>query len=558
MSTTPTGASASLAGTLDGLLKPWNRSDAPGLVIGVASQGATIYRRGFGLASVEHGTANTPKTRMRIGSTSKHFAALAALLLAEEGRLDIDMPVRHYLPELIGVSGEPSLRQMMQHTSGLRDPYDLAEFLVYGNWSTVICAGAGLEVARRFTSLNFRSGERMIYCNQGYHLLSLVIARVSSMSFESFLQQRVLAPLGMTETALLPSDMRMMPRLASLHIPESDGGYRRGIYPNEELLGSGGMVSTIDDMLVWLAHLRSEHKRVGTPNSWQQMLQRPRYSSGALGDYCLGLIRETYRGVELIHHAGAVAGGTCQMLTVPAHALDIILMFNRMDGPASAVALKVVDAVLESKLAPPVLPLPIEGREGLMGRWYAAGSHRIFGVVAQPQKDQAPALALSINDAVLGLLREEDGGLIATSPAHGAVQLRLPAAGEQKPEAIEFIDSGHSELCIRLPDAGPPAAALAAELLGRYRYADLDLVLSLILEADALYLDLHPKCGSSRYRLTPYSSDVYGCALDSSWPQWLPPQHLGATLAIERRDGAVAGLWLSNSRTRNLWLERCA
>jgi CubicO group peptidase (beta-lactamase class C family) len=560
MSTTPASASASasasLAETLDGLLKPWNRSDAPGLVIGVARDGASIYRRGFGLASVEHGTANTPKTRMRIGSTSKHFAALAALLLTEEGRLDIDVPVRHYLPELVGVSGAPSLRQMMQHTSGLRDPYDLAEFLVYGNWSTIVCAGAGLEIAQRFTSLNFRSGERMIYCNQGYHLLSLVIERVSGISFESFLQQRLLAPLGMTDTALLPSDMSMMPRLASLHIPQSDGSYRRGIYPNEELLGSGGMVSTIDDMLVWLAHLRSEQKRVGAAQSWQQMLQRPHYSSGALGDYCLGLTRETYRGVELIHHAGAVAGGTCQMLTVPAHALDIILMFNRMDGPASAVALKVIDAVLDNKLAPAIAPLPIEGREGLIGRWYAADSHRIFGVVAQPQKDQAPALALSINDAVLGLLREENGGLIATSPAHGAVQLRLPAVGEQGSEVIEFIDSGHSELCVRLPDAGASSAALAPELLGRYRYADMNLMLSVVLEADVLYLDLHPSCGSTRYRLTPYSPDVCGCTLESSWPQWLPAQHLGATLAIERRGGAVAGLWLSNSRTRDLWLER--
>src|SRR3546814_8006505 len=72
--------------SLDKLFQPWNRSDAPGLIVGVAHKGATIYRRGFGLASVEHATANTPQTKMRIGSTSKHFTSLAVLLLAEDGR----------------------------------------------------------------------------------------------------------------------------------------------------------------------------------------------------------------------------------------------------------------------------------------------------------------------------------------------------------------------------------------------------------------------------------------------------------------------------------------
>jgi CubicO group peptidase (beta-lactamase class C family) len=554
----PARSGADVSKALETLLRPWNRSDAPGLVIGVAQHGATLFRRGFGLASVEHCTANTPKTRMRIGSTSKHFASLAALLLAEDGLLDIEAPVGRYLPELEDVvSGAPSLRQLMQHTSGLRDPVDLPAFLVCGNWSTVICAGTGLDIAQRFTSDNFPAGERMIYCNQGYHLLSLIVERVGGQSFGSFLQERILTPLGMVDTVLLPSDMNMMQGLASLHIAETGGGYRRGIYSSEELLGSGGMVSTIDDMLRWLAHLRSPQKQIGSAHSWEQMLERPRYSSGAIGDYCLGLIRETYRGVDIIHHAGAVAGGTCQMLTVPAHGLDIILMFNRMDGPAPAIALKVVDAILDGQLeTPPSTVLP-EGHGALIGRWYAADSHRLYGVVAHTVPDQPPVLALAVQDVVMGLFRETDDGLVATSPAHGKVQLRLPAACDLPLETLEFVDSGHAERCVRLPDAAPSADALGPEIVGRYRYADLDLQMSVVLDGDALYLDLHPQFGSTRFRLTPYSADVCGCTLFTTWPQWLPTQYLGAVVAIERRHGVVTGLWLNNPRTRNLWLERC-
>ncbi len=311
-------------------------------------------------------------------------------------------------------------------------------------------------------------------------------------------------------------------------------------------------------MLKWLSHLRSEEKRVGTPGSWETMLQRPRYSSGAMGDYCLGLIRETYRGVEIIHHAGAVFGCQSQMLTVPAHQLDIILMFNRMDVSAPAIALKVVDCVLDGRLAAAAPPLNPAGREAVLGRWYSAASHRVFGVVAHSLPDKSPALALSIQDQVGGLLRETDGGLIMTSAAHGAVELRLPPDVDARPEALDIVDSGHLERFVRLPDTGPSAPALAPELVGHYRYSDLDLALSVILEEDVLYLDLLPMCGSSRFQLTPYSLDVYGCTLRSSWPMPLPAQYFAATLAVERSGGKVSGLWLNSWRTRNLWLERCA
>ena len=105
---------------LDELFQSVNRSDAPGLVVGVAHHGKTVYRRAFGLASVELSVANTPWTRMRIGSTSKHFTCQAALLLAEDGLIDIDASVRRYIPELPPRKAEPTLRQLMSNTGGQR------------------------------------------------------------------------------------------------------------------------------------------------------------------------------------------------------------------------------------------------------------------------------------------------------------------------------------------------------------------------------------------------------------------------------------------------------
>ena len=80
----------------------------------------------------------------------------------------------------------------------------------------------------------------------------------------------------------------------------------------------------------------------------------------------------------------------------------------------------------------------------------------------------------------------------------------------------------------------------------------------MIVEQDKLYLDLHPRCGTTRFQLLPYSADVLGCTLVTSWPLPLPAQVLGAVLSIERRGDKIAGLWLNSWRTRNLWLKRCA
>src|SRR5579883_704843 len=119
-SATTTTPATGVTEQLDALFARWNRSDEPGLVVGIVKDGQLIYRRGFGMASLEHGLANTPTTRMRIGSISKHFTCLLALLLAEDGKFDLDAPIRAYIPELAGPGGEPTPRQLMQHRGGSR------------------------------------------------------------------------------------------------------------------------------------------------------------------------------------------------------------------------------------------------------------------------------------------------------------------------------------------------------------------------------------------------------------------------------------------------------
>ncbi|MGN6830561.1 serine hydrolase domain-containing protein [Paucibacter sp. M5-1] len=543
---------------LDALFNPLARSDAPGLVVGVALHGRSLYRRGIGLASVEQGVANTPWTRMRIGSTSKQFTCLAALLLAEEGRLDIDAPVRAYLPELPALPAqgpEPSLRQLMNHSSGYRCYLDLG-FIAEG--MAIKPAGVAWRVQRRQREANFAPGSQVIYCNSGYQLLSRVIEDVSGLPFEQFLQERIFAPLGMEDTASVPSDFELHPGTATLHLPAAQGtGWRRGIFPTEELRGEGAMVSSIDDMLRWLAHLRAPHKRVGSAASWQQMLAPTRLANGHHTPYGLGLMRHDYRGLEVIHHPGAVIGGASQMLSVPSQALDIIIIGNGAPCSPRELALRIVDALLADQgLAAIAPPAAVERFAPMLGRRYRGrDTGLVFGFARA-----GDALGLSLLEGLAMPLRDEGVQLCQPFEEGGIGQYLLPTAqlaGAVPPPQLDLVADGRSECCELLPQTPPPLAEAGAPLLGRYRSADLDAEARIDFDGERLLLQIRGAYGGNRFELRALSAEVFGCqALD------VPMGHGGnAVLRVAPAggppSGSVSGFRLDTPRTRQLAFERC-
>ena len=522
---------------LDALFAPWNRTDAPGLVVGVAHRGEVLYRRGFGMASLEQAAANAPHTRMRIGSTTKHFTCLAALLLAEEGKLDIDAGVRTYIPELPPLAGDPTLRQLMSHTGGYRCYLDVS---MLSNGSTILPKGASLDYMTRQNAANFAPGEEMIYCNGGYLLISIAIERVSGLGLRAFLDERILKPMGMVDTALVPSDLEILAGAATLHVVTPEG-IRRGIFPSEEVLGEGGMVSTIDDMLTWLEHLRKP-KNLGGTDTWRQMMPRAGYNSGAGGNYCLGLMRNSYRGLDTVHHAGGVFGGASQMLTVPDHELAIIIMPNRSDVSPPELADRVVDIVLAAHLGPAPTFLDVETGKALLGRYFSLRTRVLYSI----SKNEAGfGLRINNNQGRPLPIRPADGKLIADPGSMSAITISgADLAAEEPPESLVFSVAGKSDDYLRLSDTAPPAAGLA----GDYENIDTDSRARITLEDGGLVMEVAGRRGRARYELKPLSDEVL---LFRSAP-------MSGCLVVERADGAVTGVEMNTARTRHLLFTRKA
>ncbi len=542
----PLSKEKALTAALDELFKPVNRSDAPGLVVAVASHGKTIYRRGFGLASVELGVANTPRTRMRIGSTSKHFTCLAVLLLAEEGKLDIDAGVRTYIPELPDLKPEATLRQLMTHTSGYRCYLDIS-FLSDG--MAIKPKGSALAAQVRQTGVNFPPGERMIYCNGGYQLLSLIVDRVSGIEFETFVKERIFEPMAMIDTDSVPSDFTIEPGMAVLHVPLPDGRFRRGIFPTEEVRGEGAIISTVDDMLRWLAHLRGP-KRIGSDASWAQIFAGTRLNNGLVNPYGLGLMRHDYRGVEVIQHAGGVVGGSCQMLTVPAHALDIIIINNGGALAPTETANKIVDAVLGDTVLGAAQPVPASDRfKPMLGTRYHSPSSgfeigfvdsegklaiSVFNSQGLPLHEDAATLRLNFEDVAVGPLVVDTATLASTGSA---------------PAELTISEGGNAERFVRLPEPAPALREVGQALVGRYRAHDLGADASVEFDGDSLQLKVFGSFGVNSAVLEAFSADVFGWkAVDETLP-------LRGVLTVERVGGKVAGFRVDTSRSRHIWFE---
>jgi D-aminopeptidase len=538
MSASPTDLSAAL----DQLFVPWNRCDAPGLVVGLARRGRVEYRRAFGLASLEAGVANTPTTRMRICSITKHFTALLALLLAEEGRIDLDAPLRHYLPELKGPAGDPSARLLLQHRGGSRCYIDTGAI----HRQTGAPPGTALATQVRQSGRNFPPGAAMIYNNSGYHLVSVALERLTGTTFATLLEERLLRPLRMYDTGLAPSDYVITPGIASMHVPMPPAGWRRGLFPSEELLGEGGLVSTVDDMLRWVAHLRRP-SLFGSRATWLQLTQRPVFPDGFIGDYALGVTVEMYRGVDILAHAGGVFGGWSYMLTAPSHDLDLIMMANRgADEDPVYLARRVIDIALANALGPPLEVARACEYSSSLGDWYSPESGLLFTL----GDDRASVGVSYFKSPFLDkLVVTPDGRVTSENPYLGILELcRGPDTDH---DALTVREGGRILRCRRAPASAATATLLEHGWVGEYESDDADCGAVIYHGGADCRIEFRGRFGNASSRLVIVDATLAHVAPD--------PQNVGqphASLSRMGSDGSDGEFSLNTLRSRHLRFRR--
>lgn len=525
---------------LDDLFDPYDLPDAPGGAVGVALREHVIYSRAFGLANVELGVPNTLQTRFRIASITKHFTCLTALLLAEEGKINIDASIRAYVPELDIQSGEPTLRQLMNHSSGYRCYIDLG-FIADGPVAHPAFNALELQLQQRRG--NFPPGERVIYCNGSYSLLSLAIERVAQKPFGEALRDLVLQPLGMLDTTLVPSDFEVHARLANLYIRRNDS-WRRWMFFSEGMSGEGGLISSVDDMLRWACHLRNP-KLVGSEESWKQMLSPTVLPNGHVSGYSLGLELDTYRGAKLIRHSGGVVGGTSHLVTVPEYALDLFVVTNGSAAMVTDLGSQIMDTILGKELGRKTEGPVVERYRHLLGQYHCSRTGMLLGLV-----EFNGSIALSLVGGPPVPLYATAGGLAASFLKSMAGDWLIHHAGgsDKSGEALVVSDCGHQDTYRRVEEKATPEASFgdlercfySPELKARARFR---------LASGQAALRIHGPFGFSEWEVRTITPDLF-LAVNRIFPVWT------AAINLRRDDQGVVGFEMSSKRTRELAFHR--
>ncbi|UCB43035.1 MAG: beta-lactamase family protein [Dehalococcoidales bacterium] len=334
----------------------------PGVAVVVVQDAKVIYLEGFGTASLKDPSPVTPQTVFDLASCSKSFTALAVLLLRDDGLVDLDLPVSHYLPDFKTADPETAeeitVRYLLHHTSGL--PGTFAEPLAFHSGDDAMDK---LVASLDRVHLNRAPGLLFEYSNLNYSLLGAVIDEVSGVSFEEYLEQRVFVPLGMMRTTMIPSEADVMDR-ADGHQLLFGHVVTRNIPVYRSVVPAGWVMSTAEDMGKWLIVQLSGGRIDGrqvVPSETIMELHTPGVSYEQKGEevgYGMGwFIGLSDADLSLVWHGGDTSNFAADMVMVPEHQLGVAVLVNSQNSSrVHSLAPDVASLILGQELVLPTAP----------------------------------------------------------------------------------------------------------------------------------------------------------------------------------------------------------
>jgi len=343
-------SSPDIQARVDRLFAQWDKPDSPGASLAVIKDGAVIYKRGYGQANLEFGIPNAPDTAFYLCSTSKQFTAMAIALLEEQGKLRLDDDIRKYVPEMPSYSRPITISHLIHHTSGLREYFTLWG-MAGRNVADSITEEENLALLARQKSPNFTPGDQYSYNNSGYFLLSVIVKRVSGKSLRDFAAEHIFQPLGMNNSQYQDDRTILIPRRADSYLPKAGGGFALG-KTNFDLVGSGGIYTTVEDLAKWDQNFYHNKLGKGGPSLIARVLTKSRLNSGQEHFYAFGLGVNQYRGEQINDHSGSFIGYRTELLRFPEHRFSVIVLSNVPTAEADKLARVVADIWLADKFKP--------------------------------------------------------------------------------------------------------------------------------------------------------------------------------------------------------------
>jgi len=328
----------------------------PGCAVLVIKDGKAVFRKGYGVTDLHSLHAIGPETNFRLASLSKQFTATAIMLLVHDGKLRYDTHLSDVFPGFPAYGMAITIRHLLNHTSGLVDYEDIMDKQYAGvpdeRIPQIKDAGV-LELLKQQLRTKFPPGARWDYSNSGYVTLAMVVEKKSGMSFGDFLHQKIFEPLEMNGTIAYEKGKNEVGNRAYGHTLNAGGWGETDQSSTSATLGDGGIYASLDDLEKWdraLTHHTLLTAKEMAP-AWAPAtapsdgsLQKPDGSLAPL--YGFGWFLDPYRGHRRYSHYGETVGFRTAIQRFPDDALTVIILANRAEVDAPALAESVADLYL--------------------------------------------------------------------------------------------------------------------------------------------------------------------------------------------------------------------
>lgn len=343
------GRTAPAAGAaIDALMKKQIKPDGPGATVLVAKNGVPVFRKAYGLADIELKVPMAPEDVLELGSITKQFTAVGILMLMEQGKLTLDDDITKFLPDYPTGGNRISVRNLLNHTSGVRDYTSMPEWLPL--WRKDMAPGELIDLFKNQPP-DFKPGERWSYDNSGYILLGAILEKASGETYQDFIRKHIFEPLGMKHS-YYGDNQKIIPGRAEGYSSSSDGFSRAAYLSMTQPYAAGSLMSNVDDMLLWDQALYTEKlvKQSSLKEAW---------TSGVLNDgtatgYGFGWAIGEYAGHQIITHDGGINGFATSAIRLPGEHIYIVVLSNNESYTPEQAVIKIMGLMLNKPIVEPV------------------------------------------------------------------------------------------------------------------------------------------------------------------------------------------------------------
>jgi CubicO group peptidase (beta-lactamase class C family) len=334
-----------LAGKIDTIFKKYTSKTGPGAAVAVLKDGRVIFKKAYGIANLEYGVPINSSTVFDIASLSKQFTGLSVSLLVQQGKIALDDDLHKFIPEVPAFGKTITIRELLWHTSGIRDAYDGLTAAGW-RWNDVFTFGDIMKFLRNQRQLNFEPGSQFSYCNTEYALLQAIVEKVSGQSFIRYTDSAIFKPLGMHSSFYLSDYAKVIPCMAMPYQP-GEHGFEKTMQQSSGY----SMFSTLDDLIQWTLHF-NERLAAGDP-VYIRMAEQGKLNDGSITHYGFGLILSDDHGLPAVWHTGAWGGYRNSIRNYPTEKLSVIILSNGDDNSMNmGYSGRVLDLFLKDKYKP--------------------------------------------------------------------------------------------------------------------------------------------------------------------------------------------------------------